>query len=111
MRLVASLAYPSCLRWSWLPRLSSFSTIKNVDGRDEPGHDVPRKLVTCLLHRALIVEFVLVVLDDQRHGVKRVAAVGAFLRVLQIEILNRDVIVAELEVAAHRLEIGLLHRF
>ena len=46
------------------------------------------------------MEFVLVVLDDERDGVQRVAAVGGLVGVLQVEILDRDVVVAELEAAA-----------
>ena len=34
---------------------------------------------------------------------------ASFTDVLQVEVLDRDVVVAELEVAAHRLEVGLLH--
>src|SRR5579884_3369963 len=46
------------------------------------------------LHRTLIVESILVVLDDQRDGVERVAAVRVLGGVLQVEILNRNVVIA-----------------
>src|ERR1041385_5029894 len=58
-------------------------------------------------HLALVVVLVLVVLDDGGDGLQPVFV--AFLhRVLQIEVLDRDVVGPELEVAAHRLEVGLL---
>src|SRR5579864_6630397 len=63
------------------------------------GHDNRRSL-----HRTLVVEFVLVVLDDERDGMQLVAAVGGLGGVLQVEILDRDVVVAEPEIAAYRLE-------
>src|SRR4051812_28097210 len=61
------------------------------------------------LHRAFVVEAILVVLDDGGHRLERELAVGALDHVLQIEILDRDVVVAVFEGTAQRLEIGLLH--
>jgi hypothetical protein len=53
---------------------------------------------------------VLIVLDNG--GNRLEAKIVALLHhVLQIEILDRNVIWAELEVAAHRLEVGFLDRF
>ena len=51
---------------------------------------------------------VLVVLDDGRHRLKQELAT-LLHRVGEIVVLDRDVIVAEFEIAAHGLEIGLFH--
>jgi hypothetical protein len=56
------------------------------------------------LHRAFVVEAVLVVLDDGGDGLQRQRAVGVLDHVLQIEVLDRDVIVAVFERAAQRFE-------
>src|SRR5579862_3816358 len=69
----------------------------------------PTLQAPCLFHWALSVIRVLVVLDDRREGVQRVAAIVILPRFLKVEILDGQVIVAELEAAAHRLEIGLFH--
>src|SRR3954447_483456 len=61
------------------------------------------------LHRALVGEAILVVLDDGRHRLERELAVGVLDHVLQVEVLDRNVVLAELEWAAHRSEVGLLH--
>src|SRR6476646_7072846 len=61
------------------------------------------------LHRAFVVELILAVLDDGGDGLEHVV-VALFHHVLQIEVLDRDVVVAELESAAHRLEVGFLQR-
>src|SRR5258708_6576394 len=63
-----------------------------------PGHES--------FHRALVVEAILVVLDDGRDGLERELAVSVLDDVLQIEILDRHVVVAELEAAAQRLKVG-----
>src|SRR4051812_35013301 len=60
-------------------------------------------------HRALVVEAVLVVLDDGGNRLQRELAVGVLDHILQVEILDRDVVVAIFESAAQRLEVGLLH--
>src|SRR6266700_6619112 len=62
------------------------------------------------LHRTFVGEAILAALDDGGDGFQRELTVGVLHHVLQIEILDRDVVVAELERAAHRLEIGFLHR-
>src|SRR5262245_4411761 len=62
-----------------------------------------------LLHRALVVEAILVVLDDGGHRFQRELALGVLDHVLQVEILDRDVVLAVFVGAAHRLEVGLLH--
>src|SRR6516225_11242457 len=46
------------------------------------------------LHRAFVVEAVLIVLDDGRDRLQRELAVGIFDHVLQVEILDRNVVVA-----------------
>src|ERR1041385_6230725 len=56
------------------------------------------------LHRAFVVEAILVVLDDGGDGFQRKLAVGVLDHVLQIEILDRDVVLAVFERAAHRLD-------
>src|ERR1700733_2768395 len=61
------------------------------------------------LHRALVVERVLAIFDDGCDGVQRVAAISTLHCILQIEILDRNMIVAEFEWAAYRLEVGLFH--
>src|ERR1043166_136307 len=53
------------------------------------------------LHRAFVVEAVLVVLDDGGDGFQRQLAVGILDHVLQIEALDRDVVLAVFERAAH----------
>src|SRR5271169_4763045 len=62
------------------------------------------------LHRTFVVEAILVVLDDGGDRLQRELAVGILDHVLQVEILDRDVVVAVFERAAQRLEVGLLHR-
>src|SRR4051812_7755039 len=47
-----------------------------------------------LLHRTFVVEAVLVVLDDGGDGFQRELAFGVLHHVLQIEVLDRDVVVA-----------------
>src|SRR6516164_2339916 len=58
-------------------------------------------------HFALLPVLVLIVLHDRRDGLQPVF-VAVLHRLLQIEVLDRDVIGSELEVSAHRFEIGLL---
>src|SRR5262249_41785091 len=60
-------------------------------------------------HLALLPVLVLVVLDDGGNGLEPVLV--AFLHcLLEIEVLDRDMVRAEFEVAAHRLEVGLFRR-
>src|SRR4030088_593920 len=49
------------------------------------------------LHRAFVVEAILTVLDDGGHGFQRETAVGILYHVLQVEVLDRDVVVTEFE--------------
>src|SRR5215204_5160267 len=60
------------------------------------------------LHVALVDVFVDVGGDDLLAGLHRVAVIELF-GTLQIKRLHGHVVLAELEVTAHRLEIGLLH--
>src|SRR5689334_19574455 len=62
-----------------------------------------------LLHRAFVVEAVLIVLDDGGDRLQRELTLGVLDHVLQVEILDRDVVVAVFERPAQRLEVGLLH--
>src|SRR5258708_29602090 len=54
-----------------------------------------------LLHAALVVEDVLIVLDDRGDGLERESPIGPFDHVLQIEVLDREMVVAVAERAAH----------
>src|SRR4249919_357178 len=54
-----------------------------------------------LFHRALAVISVLVVLDDGGDGLEHEVALGVLHHVLEIKCLDREVVVIELEVAAH----------
>src|SRR5262245_63189790 len=63
-----------------------------------------------LLHRTLVVEDVLIVLDDHGNGLERERPVSCFDHVLQIEILDREMVVAIAERAANRREVSLFHR-
>src|SRR5262245_5615718 len=56
------------------------------------------------LHRALVVKAILIVLDDGGDGLECVIAFLIFDRLLQIEILDREVIIPIFEIAAHRFE-------
>src|SRR4051795_1372332 len=71
---------------------------------------IMRRQKPTLLHRALVVEAVLVVLDDGGHRFQRELALGILDHVLEVEILHRDVVVAVFVRAADRLEVHLLHR-
>ncbi len=62
-----------------------------------------------LFHRALVVEKILIVLQDGGHCLENDVAVRILDRHLQVEILDRDVIVAEFDGAPHRRNTGLLH--
>src|SRR5689334_18338633 len=57
-------------------------------------------------HLALLKVLVLIVLDDGGDRLQPVL-VALLDRILEVEILDRDVVGPELEVAAHRLEVGL----
>src|SRR5438105_10016588 len=61
------------------------------------------------LHRALVVELVLAVPHDGGDGLEREIALGVLDHILQIEILDREVIVAVFVGAAHRGVVGLAH--
>src|SRR6185369_8999303 len=82
---------------------------KGARRQDDRSGPVRQPRTAPLFHRAAVVKAVLVVLDNGRDGVEDVVALSVLHHVLQIEILDRDVVVAELEVAAHGLEVGLLH--
>src|SRR5437588_9715793 len=61
------------------------------------------------LHRALVMEAVLIILEDGGRGLERVVAVGVLDRVLQVKVLDREVIVAVFVRPAHRGVVGLAH--
>src|SRR5262249_38245591 len=83
-------------------------TVRDASLRDAPHYEAGRDWRgRSSLHRALVVEAVLVVLDDGGDGLEAVL-VALLHRVLQVEVLDRDVVGAELEVATHRLEARLL---
>ena len=56
------------------------------------------------------MEAVLIVLHDSLDCFEHHLAVGVLHGILQIEVLDRNVVVAELEAAAHGFEVGLFHR-
>src|ERR1700723_2549049 len=58
-----------------------------------PQDDGSKFSAASSFHRALRVIRVLVVLDDLRDGVQRIAAVGILLRLFKIEALDRQVVV------------------
>src|SRR5271170_2074118 len=58
----------------------------------------------CSFHRTSIVIAILIVLDDGGDRLERQSAVSVLHHILQIEILDRDVVVPVSERAAHRLE-------
>src|SRR3974377_2558575 len=60
-------------------------------------------------HRASVVELVLAVLDDGGDGLEREIAAGVLDYVLQIEILDREMVVSVLVGTAHRRIIRLAH--
>src|SRR5437016_3714528 len=60
-------------------------------------------------HRALVVELVLAVLDDGGNGLEREIAAGVLDHLLQIEILDRKMVVAVLVGATHRCIVRLAH--
>src|SRR5690242_18620096 len=60
-------------------------------------------------HRAAVVEAVLVVLDDGGDGLERQISLGVLHDVLEIEILDRELIVAVLVRPAHGPIVGLAH--
>src|SRR5262249_1300573 len=61
------------------------------------------------LHRALVVKIILAVLDDGRRRLERQVAVRILHHVLQVEVLDRNVIVAVLVRPAHRGVVRLAH--
>src|SRR5512138_2356644 len=58
-----------------------------------------------LFHRALTVISVLVVLDDGGDGLEHEVALSVLHHILEIECLDRKVVVIELKVATHRLKV------
>src|SRR5215216_2025902 len=65
--------------------------------------------VRSVRHLALLPVLVLVVLHNRGDGLEPVL-LAVLHGILEIEVLDRDMVRPELEVAAHRLEIGLLGR-
>src|ERR1700719_1077023 len=77
----------------------------------EPA-DPRRAVIECLrsLHRALVVEAVLRVLEDGGNRLQTEAAIRLLDGLLQVELLEREVMVAVFIRAAHRRKADLLHR-
>src|SRR5689334_22070283 len=71
-----------------------------------PSCDTDRSL----LHRTLVMEAILAVLDDRGHGLQRQLAVGALDNFLEIKILDRKLVVALTDRTPHLTEIGLADR-
>src|SRR5579862_176049 len=59
-----------------------------------------------LLHRALIVESVLAVFNNRGDRFEHIR-IPILHRFLQVEVLNRDMIIAEPKLAAHRVEVEI----
>src|ERR1700693_3273175 len=113
---------PAASRNSSKPNCSPFrncSTISSMDtSREAERHRTERKTAAAherrrsigqgdlrSLHRTFVVEAVLAVFNDGGDGFQRQFAVGVLHHVLQIEVLDRDVVVAVFERPAHRLEV------
>src|SRR5262249_53326950 len=95
----------SSIEWSgWCPARGqrtakgNLSVLSAVRGRSRS-----------LLHRALVVKIILAVLDDGRRRLERQVAVRILHHVLQVEVLDRNVIVAVLVRPAHRGVVRLAH--
>src|SRR5579883_3680134 len=71
--------------------------------RDDIGVSAPVSL-----HRALLVVGVLAVLHRGGDGLHGHQALRVLDRLLDVEVLDRELVGVELEVAAQRLEVGLL---
>src|SRR5690348_15928836 len=65
-------------------------TLRHLLPQGEKGHLHTRLATFSSLHRALVVETILVVLDDGGDGLQRELAFGVLHHVLQIEALDRD---------------------
>src|SRR3954468_7083487 len=110
---------PAASRNSSSPNCSPFrncSTISSISPTTAPQENSGSARAPPLLnesprslHLAFVVEAILVVLDNSGNGFQRKLAIGVLHHVLQIEVLDRDMVLAVFERAAHRLEIRLLH--
>src|SRR5262245_20427923 len=94
---------PNCRPFRHCSRKRSmgFGWQRSDDGAQKNGGQslsCPPSFVLCRLtsplHRALVVELVLAVLDDGRDSLERQVAVRVLHHVLEIEILDREVVVA-----------------
>src|SRR5262249_50923660 len=83
---------------------SYHSSIRPVRGPSPPTRSSP-------FHGTFVVEAVLTVLDDGRDGLEPQGAVGVLHRLLQIEILDREMVVAVLVGAAHGGVVRLARAF
>src|ERR1019366_2805121 len=102
---------PNCNPFRNCSTTSSMDTLHRAERKTAAARERRRRMgpEPRSLHRAFVVEAILIILDDGGDGLERELAVGVLHHVLQIEVLDRDVIIAELEGAAQRLEIRLLH--
>src|ERR1700722_14114165 len=84
----------------WIRSECSLAEVRPRSQRDRHHHlsDILNlKQVRGLFHRAFVVEVILIVLDDASDGLERERAIGILHHILQIEILDRDVVVAVFE--------------
>src|SRR6476646_10970910 len=69
----------------------------------------PASLAQSPLHWTLVVKLILTVLDDRGDGLEGEVAFRVLHYILQVEILNRKLVVAVLVGTAHRCVVGLAH--
>src|ERR1700759_5730892 len=94
--------------WLWVPDRRSLRSLVRDDDIQLFGATAWFRQNPRSLHRAFVVEAVLIVLDDGGDRLQRQLAVCVFDHVRQVEILDRDVVVAVFEAPAQRLKNGLL---
>src|SRR5258708_1811824 len=108
-----NISRPSCTPFSiWSSRYSIGSRFQTKRERVAalPFPVGPRaKIVVASLHRAFFSERIHRILYGRGDRLDRHHAAGILDRFLDVEILDREVVVAVLEAAAQRLEVGLLH--
>src|SRR5688572_21411770 len=78
------------------PKRMTPQTLRSLDAPQARGMTcrVSLNRPSSPLHRTARVELVLAVLDDGRDGLEREVALGVLHHVLQIEVLDREVVVA-----------------
>src|ERR1700746_2878376 len=77
--------------------------------RLSPPAPRPASLARSPLHWTLVVKLILTVLDDRGDGLEGEVAFRVLHHILQVEVLNRTLVVAVLVGTAHRGVVGLAH--